>query len=74
MEGMFNMWTGFIGWHVMQVDMYYWKYVVVVIMSIMRIFVMGGHVLQVRTEAAIIKDIVSLGNRCVCLLFFFCLQ
>ena len=25
LEGMSNMRTGFIGWHVMQGDMYYWK-------------------------------------------------
>ena len=35
--------AGFIGWHVMQVDMYCWN-LVDVVLSFMRISVVGGHV------------------------------
>ena len=34
----------FIGWYVVQVNMYCWKVCCVVVLSFMRIFVVGGHV------------------------------
>ena len=40
---MSNMWTGFIGWRVMQEGMYYWRHVVVVAMYFMRICARAGY-------------------------------
>ena len=37
--------SGFIGWYVMQVDMYCWKVCCVVVLSFMRISVVGGYIL-----------------------------
>ena len=59
LEGMSNMRTGFIGWHV-QVDMYYWKICssggLVFHGNICygRTCLVGGHVLQVYAETATI--------------------
>ena len=43
LEGTSSMRSGSIGWYVMQVDMYAGRHVVVVVLSFMRIPVVGGH-------------------------------
>ena len=69
------MWTGFIGWYVMQVDMYYWKicgcggHVYYENIYNGRTCPLGGHVLQVCAEAATIEDCCDF-----CLLVFFFLH
>ena len=57
---MSNIRTGFIGWHVMQEGMYYWKtcgsggHVFHESMCYGRTCLVGGHVLQICAEAATI--------------------
>ena len=69
------MWTGFIGWHVMQVDMYYWKtcgssgHVYHGNICYGRTCSVCGHVLQVCAEAATIV-VVSLDTWCGLFCFF----
>ena len=70
------MMTGFIGWHVMQEDMYYWwtcgsgGHVFLENMYYGRTCLVGEHVFQVCAEAAAIYVAVSVGNWCVVCLFF----
>ena len=69
-----------IGWHVMQMDMHYWKicgsggYVYHENICYGRTCPVGWHVLQICAEAATIEDAVSSGSWVIFFLQFFFLQ